>query len=78
MGQSIAAVGCPVFQLSQQFFGNGAKALLPQGAENNQLVQTAHQLGPEEAFGLGNGLSGLLFKDRFCPRGKAQGCTLPR
>ena len=71
------AAGCPLFQLAQQLFGDGAEALLFQRAEDDELIQTAHQLRPEPLFRLGNGGFRLLFKGSFTSRPEAQRCALP-
>ena len=77
VGQLIAAAGSTLFQLAQQLFGDGAEALLLQRAEDDELIQTAHQLRPEPLFRLGNGGFRLLFKGGFASRPEAQRCALP-
>ena len=77
VGQLIAAAGSTLFQLAQQLFGDGAEALLLQRAEDDELIQTAHQLRPEPLFRLGNGGFRLLFKGASLPAPNAQRCALP-
>ena len=77
MGELVAAAGRTLFQLAQQLFGDGAEALLLQRAEDDELIQTAHQLRPEPLLRLGNGGFRLLFKGSFASRPEAQRCALP-
>ena len=68
VGQLVAAAGSTLFQLAQQLFGDGAEALLLQRAEDDELIQTAHQLRPEPLFASATAASDCFSKAlRFRP-----------
>ena len=76
--QLIAAACCTLFQLAEQFFRNGAQAVIRQRTEHDHFIQTACQFWAEPLFRFLNGLRRLLFKHGFTARCKAQRSTLAR
>ena len=76
--QLIATVCCTLFQLTEQFFRNGAQAVICQRTEHDHFIQTACQFWPEPLFRFLNGLRRLLFKYGFTARSKAQRSALTR
>ena len=55
VGQLVAVAGGAGFQLGQQLFRNAAHALIPQRAEDDELIQPPDELGPEPLLCLGDG-----------------------
>ena len=76
--QLIATACCTLFQLAEQFFRNGAQAVICQRTEHDHFIQTACQFWPEPLFRFLNGLRRLLFKYGFTARSKAQRSALTR